>query len=343
MKIALHTVKPAGFLWVLLMAVASLTPLWGQEKIPLRVRMGDVSINKVPFLIALDEGLYEKHGLDVDQVPFSAGAAAAHGIEGASQHIREIEADISIGGGAPGIVGIARRSEPSDRVILATTDHLVRWHIVAREGINTLQDLKGKRIGYSGVGACSHYIALLLAQRMGWDPDQDLALLGGDYSVNPLKKGWVDAFIAYEVPFAMARLAGYKPMVDLRSWNEPIPCSGVNASRSWAHNNRDTVLRFLKALTEAISLMKKDKYVAFKAIAKWYRFTDSEVQQIIYDGAVEMPRKPYPAVDGIKKTMELYDSAQMRRFKPEDFYDDSFMKELDESGFIDRLYSQPQR
>jgi len=36
--------------------------------------------------------------------------------------------------------------------------------------------------------------------------------------------------------------------------------------------------------------------------------------------------------------MELYDSAAMRRFKPEDFYDDSFMKELDESGFIDSLY-----
>ena len=113
MNIRLHTVRHAGFLWVLLMAVASLTPLWGQEKIPLRVRMGDVSINKVPFLIALDEGLHEKYGLDVDQVPFSAGAAAAHGIEGASQHIREIEADISIGGGAPGIVGRARRSEPS--------------------------------------------------------------------------------------------------------------------------------------------------------------------------------------------------------------------------------------
>ncbi|MDA2934654.1 hypothetical protein MYX82_09975 [Acidobacteria bacterium AH-259-D05] len=57
MKIPLHTVRHAGFLWVLLMAVASLTPVWGQEKIPLRVRMGDVSVNKVPFLIALDEGL----------------------------------------------------------------------------------------------------------------------------------------------------------------------------------------------------------------------------------------------------------------------------------------------
>jgi hypothetical protein len=28
----------------------------------------------------------------------------------------------------------------------------------------------------------------------------------------------------------------------------------------------------------------------------------------------------------------------MRRFKAEDFYDDTFMKELDQSGFIDNLY-----
>jgi hypothetical protein len=51
-----------------------------------------------------------------------------------------------------------------------------------------------------------------------------------------------------------------------------------------------------------------------------------------------MPRKPYPAVDGIKNTMSLFDSNAMRRYKPEDFYDDSFMKELDQSGFIDNLY-----
>ncbi len=324
---------------MLLISITVLTPVKSQEKIPLRVRMGDVSVNKIPFLIALDEGLYEKHGLDVDMVPFSARAAEVHGIEGASRHIHDIEPDITVGGGAPTIVGRVNRSRPSDRVILASTDHVVRWHVVARQGINSLEDLKGKRIAYSGVGACSHYIALLLAQKMGWDPVRDLALLGGDYSIFPLKKGWVDAFIAYEVPFAMAKAEGYKAIANLREWNEPIPCSGVNASRSWARNNRETVLRFLKAVVEAISMMKKNKYVAFKAMEKWYGFTDYEVQQILYDGAREMPRKPYPALDGIKKTMQLYDSAQMRRYKPEDFYDDSFIRELDESGFIDKLYA----
>ncbi|HWP85924.1 MAG TPA: hypothetical protein VNN17_12075, partial [Terriglobia bacterium] len=74
------------------------------------------------------------------------------------------------------------------------------------------------------------------------------------------------------------------------------------------------------------------------AMAKYYKFNDREMQQVIYNGAAEMPRAPYPAVEGIKNAMTLYDSAAMRRFKPEDFYDDSFMKELEASGFIDSLY-----
>jgi len=237
------------------------------------------------------------------------------------------------------MVSRANNSHPSDQVILATTDHVVHWHIVARDGIKTIEDLKGKRIGISSLSACAGIVLQILADRMGWDVERDFAVLTGDYSVNPLKNGWVDAFVAYDVPLSQAMMAGYKPMdIDMRSWNEPYPCNGLWASKSWAHAHKETVMRYLKALTEAISLMKKDKTYAFRSMAKWYGFTNVEQQQVIYNGAVDMPRAPYPAVDGIKRTMELYDTGAMRRFKPEDFYDDSFMKELDESGFIDALY-----
>ena len=337
-----HKMTDAVFVFMVFLLSASLTPLFGQEKIPLRVRMSDVSINKVPFLVALDQGIYEKNGLAVDLVPFSRRAAEVHGVpDNVPQRLREIEgrAEISIGGGAPGMVNRVSRSRPSDRVILATTDHIVHWNIVARQGIETLEDLKGKRIAISSLSACTGTVALVLAKRMGWDPVHDIAILEDDYSINPLKNGWVDALIAYEVPLAMALAAGYKPMdVDMRSWNEPIACNSVWASKSWAHKNRDTVLRFLKSLLEAIAMMKKDKTVAFQSIAKWYAFTDYEIQNIIYKGAAEMPRKPYPTIEGIKRVMELYDSNTMRRYKPEDFYDDSFVRELDETGFIDGLY-----
>lgn len=314
-----------------------------QQKIPITVRLSDVSINKVPFLVAENEGLYSKYGLDVTMTPFSANAAKVHGVpDNVPQAVRDAveNANFSIGGGAPGMVDRATKSEPSDRVIIATTDHVVHWDIVPQKGITSIQQLKGKRFAISSPAACSGVVARILAEHMGWDPEQDMAILEGNYSVTPLEKGWADALVAYEVPLAAAMKAGYKPLedVDMRSWNEPIPCNGIWTSKSWAHAHHDVVIAFLKAATEAISMMKKNKEVAFRAIAKYYKINDREQQQVIYNGAAEMPRKPYPAVDGIKRVMQLYNTAAMRRFKPEDFYDDSFMKELDASGFIDNLY-----
>ena len=58
----------------------------------------------------------------------------------------------------------------------------------------------------------------------------------------------------------------------------------------------------------------------------------------MYDNAA-IPRKLYPCYDGIRRTMEVYDSHAMREYKPEAFYDDSILKELDASGFIDEVYA----
>jgi hypothetical protein len=58
----------------------------------------------------------------------------------------------------------------------------------------------------------------------------------------------------------------------------------------------------------------------------------------MYREAVDIPRKPYPAIEGIKNTLAIYDSPQMRKYKAEDFYDSSFITALDKSGDIDRLY-----
>ena len=53
-------------------------------------------------------------------------------------------------------------------------------------------------------------------------------------------------------------------------------------------------------------------------------------------------KKPYPSVDGIKQVFALYDSPEMRRHTPEEFYDSSLMVELDKSGFLDNPKSSPQ-
>ena len=52
-----------------------------------------------------------------------------------------------------------------------------------------------------------------------------------------------------------------------------------------------------------------------------------------------MPRKQYPTLEGIKTVLEALapKEAKAKQAKREDFVDARFIKELDESGFIDNL------
>ena len=124
---------------IALIAIGLTTSALAQQKIPLRVRLGDVSINKVPFVVAFEEGIYEKNGLDVDQFisPGAAEVMRRSGVTVPRQHVRELNngAPIGIGGGTPTIVSRTTNARSLDRIILATTDHIARWHIVAQPEI----------------------------------------------------------------------------------------------------------------------------------------------------------------------------------------------------------------
>jgi ABC-type nitrate/sulfonate/bicarbonate transport system substrate-binding protein len=308
----------------------------------LRVGLGDVSLNKVPFVAAYEAGIYKKNGLDVEQfiTPSAAEVARRSGVAVPKEfvHAGGRETPIVIGGGSPLIVRWTTDAQADDRVIVACTDPVVRWRIIARLDITSIDQLKGKRLGYSGYGAVTHFVALNFSKLMGWNPEQDLSLMSGANTVDALKSGRVDAIIASELHETMALAAGYKILVDLAKYNIPNAGSGVSVSRAWLKDNRETARRFVKSTIEMIALVKRNKQAAFSAMAKWYGVTDPTKQEHFYREVSNLPRKPYPSVEGIKKVMETYSYHEMRRYKPQDFYDDTFVRELDQSRYIDGLY-----
>ena len=171
------------FLAVLLIAGQPAAAQTQQQPLTkVRVSLGDVSLNKLIFIVAQEAGLYRKNGLEVEQYITSGAAsrAARSDVNIPEERIGDGEggpAEFGIGGGAPLIVGRVSSATGGDRIILASTDHVVRWHIVAQPEITRPEQLKGKKLGFSGVGAMTHFEALAFAQVMGWDPNQDLALL----------------------------------------------------------------------------------------------------------------------------------------------------------------------
>ena len=315
-----------------------------KDLLPLRVSLGDVDITKIVGVVALEEGIYRRNGLDVRQwvTAGAASVAKGSGIIVPREYVGapDDRADVGIGGGTPLIVSVATDARSRDRVILGSLDHVVHWWIVARPGIRRLEDLKGKRLGFSGVGAMTHFIALELARRMKWDPVMDLSLMSNAIDVESLEQKRVDAIVCPGMALVEFRSKGTEPLADLRqTWGEvPIAGSGLTSTRTFVRQNPEAVRRFVKSIVDAIALMKRDRDVAFRAMTKWYGVSDREKLIANYRVADTLPAKPYPALAGIRKTMELYDSHEMRSHKPEDFYDDSFVKELDASGYIDSLY-----
>jgi NitT/TauT family transport system substrate-binding protein len=323
----------------LALAAVARTPAVDQP-IKVDVSLGDVSINKVPQLVAADQGLYAKYGLDVHQT-ISAGAArtaAASGVVVPDAYVNKdasLVAPIEVGGGSPMIYSFVARSRPGARVIVLTQEAMVMDHIIGKRGINGIQDLKGKRIGFSGVGAVTHFAALSLAKKLGWSPDRDMTLVGGSANLDALKQDKVDAIVTSAMVIALAPQAGFKDIGDLTSYKMPLAGSGIMVDKEYLAAHRDTVLRFLKADIEATALMQADRKVFNAALAKWFNITDAKTQDGMFAHVKKFEKKPYPSVDGIKQVFAVYDSAEMRKHTPEQFYDSTLMAELDKSGFLD--------
>jgi ABC-type nitrate/sulfonate/bicarbonate transport system substrate-binding protein len=329
---------------VLAFAVSRAAPAHAQNALDaIEVTLGDVSMNKVPALVAEDEGIYAKYSLSVQQyiTPGAADKARRQGVPVPQEYVKPNAADdahIAVGGGTPMIVRSVRLVGARDLVVIATFEDRIRNHVVSTTDIETAEDLRGKRLGFNSDGSVTHMAALSFVNLMGWDPDQDISLYLRGNTPDAILSGQIDAFVGSILVRSLADQAGLKDLLDLTQYDIPVAGSGLNVERTWLADNRDTAKRFTMSIIEAVALMKADRNVFARAMAKWFNITDPAVIDSMHEEVEGIVEKPYPTLDGIQNTMAVYNFHEMQQRQAEDFYDDSIVTELDESGFIDDLY-----
>jgi ABC-type nitrate/sulfonate/bicarbonate transport system substrate-binding protein len=299
------------------------------------IALGDVSINKVPFIIAADQGIYTKNGLDVHLfiTPSAAKVIAGDGIIVPKEYIGEAgaKAPVSIGGGAAMVSGVSKGRDR--RVVISTTETMVRDHIISRNDIQTEQALKGKTLG-AGVGNVPAYAATVYLHHVGLDKD---VTVSKDNDFEALKTGKVDAFMGNLFSASRAKEQGFKDLVDLSKYKLPEAGSGIMVDPEWLAANRETAARLVKAAVEGTAIMKKDKKVFAATLAKWFNVTDPVMIDRLFAMAQGFPEKPYPQVEGLKMAMQVFDTPELRNAKVEDFYDSTFVAALDKSGYLNKL------
>ncbi len=304
-----------------------------QNLIPVKVELITRAVSKTPVLIAYDKGIYKKYGLDVKLWLPPGEFAGAIETSGKMEN-----PDISVDGGVPMVTAILANRGPK-RLAIATTDCQVRFNIVGQKGMKSLNDLKGKRLGISNDGAMTGFIYRALDKRMGWTPGKDIIIVERAQRFDDLKAGKADAFVADDRYMALAKQEGYPVLADTSTWNQAIAGNSVRVEWNWIKDpkNRDVAMRFLKGTVEGLAIYMNNREETLRVLAKYHGIKDRDVANSIYEEGLKMSRRMEPCAQGFKDMFTLGYTG-LEKYKPTDFYDESFMKELDKSGFIDMVY-----
>jgi ABC-type nitrate/sulfonate/bicarbonate transport system substrate-binding protein len=321
-----------NLLFVLLAVLVS----YGQARptlIPVKVELITRAVSKTPVLIAYDKGLYEKYGLAVTlwMPPGEFPGAIETGP-------RLERPEFSVDGGVPMVTAILQNRGPR-RLTIASTDCQVRFNIVGQKNIKSLAELKGKRLGISNDGAMTGFIYRVLAKRMGWTPGKDIIIVPQAQRFDDLKAGKADAFIADDRYMALAKAEGYPVLADTSTWNQAIAGNGVRVEPDWIKDpkNRDIAMRFLRGTIEGMAIYMNNREETLRVLAKYHGIKDRGVANGIYEEGLKMTRNIAPCAQGFRDMFGL-GYAGIEKYRPTDFYDESFIKELESSGFIAAAY-----
>ncbi len=132
-------------------------------------------------------------------------------------------------------------------------------------------------------------------------------------------------------------------MLDISTTEFAFPYHGMGLStkQEIIRRNPDIVRSVMKAYVEGIKIYKTDREFTAKVRAKYTRRSDMDELREEWRMYVNVvPKAPYPAIDGIKTMLADLNTTfpDARKIDIDRFYDDSFVRDLEVSGFISNLY-----
>jgi ABC-type nitrate/sulfonate/bicarbonate transport system substrate-binding protein len=184
----------------------------------------------------------------------------------------------------------------------------------------------------------------MVLRRFGLVPDKDVKILyAGNMPalLSMLKAGNAQAGIMSVPTIFQAQELGLKQIVNVTELNIPFIFVAVATTRKMIQQKPDAIMRFLRAYSESIAVIKKDKETALKAIGKFLKTDNRRALDGIYDDYADaFPRVPLMTKEEVKAVLDVAKSPRAQQVRPEDFYDNSFVQKLEASGFINALYTR---
>jgi len=297
-----------------------------------------LSTNGLPAWMAKESGIFARNGLDVQIVYFRGGTITAMALIARETPISQVS--------GPPIVSAALKG--ADAVMVAAGNVVSEYWLMSKPELKTAAQLKGGSVAIATFGGLSDSLSRVALQKLGLNPAKDVTLVQiGTIPerLSALESGKVQAAMLNAPDNFRAQKRGLYNLMEVRL---PYQGIGVGTTRTFIRENPDVVRRYVKSQVEAVHRLKTDREAGIRVLGKYLNIQDREVLEKAYDDSItdeKLPPKQYPSLEGIKKILEPLGETdpKAKAAKPEDFVDMRFIKELDDSGFIDELYKGRKR
>ena len=287
----------------------------------------------LPLWLVSDAKLDQKYGVPVQNI-FISGAARMN------QSMVAGDIDLASIGGA--VVNTVLAG--GDLVAIAVGVPTYGFSLYGRPEIKDIAGLQGKVVGIMSKGASSEHAVIALLQRHNMQPGKDVKFiyLGGVREVvAALDRGIVSAGVLSSPTTLMARRLGQKELVNIATLNLPYMHSGVATRRSFARQQPEQVKAYLRAYIAAIKIANEDAETSKRALARYLATNDAAILDEAYQTFRGIfPKVPYVTEDYIKSVLAVSDNPKAAGANPKDFFDTRFLKEIEDSGFVQELYGR---
>jgi NitT/TauT family transport system substrate-binding protein len=296
----------------------------------LRANYSGVSGAFAPVWIALEKGLFTKYGLNVD-LRYIAPAISTQGLLAKSLDI------INPGGE---IIEAGLNGEPV--VYIAGILNRAVMSVYARPEIRSPADLKTKVLAVTVPGATTDFAARILLQQAGLIPGKDVKILylkGMPEILAGINQGNADAGIFTAPTTLKARQAGLKELINVTEKNIPMIHAAFASTKEFLKTHPDNVRRFLQGYLEGIKIARADAELAKQIIGKYTKTTDRDDLEDSYRTFLPAWEKlPVVPVAAVQTMLNFAAHPAAKTAKAASFIDNSALAEIEQSGFVDRLY-----
>jgi ABC-type nitrate/sulfonate/bicarbonate transport system substrate-binding protein len=322
------------FMLALVFLLAWVSPAVAQLR-KLNIAYTATSPYQAALIIAQQTGIFKKHGLDPSLILTAGGSLGFQAMMGGD--VAMVLAD--------GSAAVNSNLAGADVVIIASLLNTFPYSLISVPEIKKVDQLVGGKVAISRFGSATDMSVRMSLAKVGLNPDKDVAILQIGTQTQrfaALQSKNVQATIITP-PFTLtARKLGYNTLIDMAQLNIPFELTALLTRRSFIKAQRDTVASVVAALADAVHYYKREKEPTIKILSKYLQTTDREALEETYKEIAlkVLPEKLYATLPGIQTILDELapKNPKAKNSKPEDFVDMSFVKELDDEGYFERLY-----